>query len=302
MSDASAGPWQGRRLKAALAAVEDYWLAPADPRAYAALRIGYGVAALAVLADFWPLRRTLLGEEGLFGGARGGPGAHPLNLFLWAGSGGAIDAMTALAALAALAMILGVLPRVSAALVYLWFLSAGLTAPTAVSGYDVLLRVVGFVLVLGPRVSCWSVLPGAKAALPEPPVYGLRLVQWQLFIIYLSTVWLKVPDPFWRNGEAVAYFMMSMFARTPTAALAYVPEVSGLLTYGTLLIEVALPFLLWSPRWRWPGVFLGCSLHVGIALTSQLALFTLAILPLYMAFLERRDFDRAAALFHRAPP
>jgi len=290
-------------VRGALRAIEEYWLAPADPRAYAGLRIGYGVAALAVLLDYWPVRHTLLGADGFFGGAALAEpaGAHPLNLFFWARSAGAISAVTALAALSAAALCLGILPRVSAAIVYLWFLSSGLTAPTGVSGFDVILRVVGFVLVVSPQVTTWSPLGRLDASAPPPPVYGLRLVQWQLFLIYASTVWLKAPDAFWRNGEAVAYFMMSMFARAPTTALAFAPEVSGILTYGTLLIEVAVPFLLWSPRTRWLGVVLGASLHLGIALTSQLALFTLTILPLYIAFFERRDFDCVAALFERAP-
>jgi hypothetical protein len=84
---------------------------------------------------------------------------------------------------------------------------------------------------------------------------------------------------------------MSMFSRHPTAAAAHLGAFGALLTYGTLLVEVSIPFLLWARRTRWLGVGLGAGLHIGIALTSELALFTLAMLPLYASYFEAADFD-----------
>jgi hypothetical protein len=136
---------------------------------------------------------------------------------------------------------------------------------------------------------------GARASDEKaPPAYGLRFVQWQVLLIYLGTFWLKAPDPFWRNGEAVAYFLMSMFARFPNPTMSDIGPVGALFDYGTLFIEATVPFFLWMRRTRWLGIFLGFCLHVGIAITSKIALFSLTMLSLYPAFLEETDFETFA--------
>jgi hypothetical protein len=271
--------------------LEQWFLGPADPRAYACMRIGYAFAALCVLIDFWPLRNTLLASTGMFGGADDSAPIVTLNVFRVATSEGAVALVFAAVAAALVALALGVLPRLTAFVAYGWVLSYSDTAQTALSGFDTILRVVGFVLVVSPQVPTWSVGPRwANGSSAQPPRYGLRLVQWQLMLIYVCTVWLKAPDEFWRRGEAIPYFMMSMFARHPSPVFSHHPALGALLTYGTLLVEISIPFLLWMRKTRMFGVALGMGLHIGIALSARLALFTIAMLPLYASFFEAEDF------------
>jgi hypothetical protein len=286
----------------ALTQLEEWLLGPGEPRAYAALRIGYAVAGLAVLIDLWPLRHTLLSSSGMFGGAASG---QPLNVFAWVHGDTGVTIALLFFALAFGSLALGFAQRVSAVCAFVWVSSYSATASIALSGFDTILRVVGFVLVISPVVPTWAVGRSAGTSSAEPPpVYGLRLVQWQVLLIYLCTVWLKAPDPFWRNGAAVPYFLMSMFARYPTSGAAHLGALGALLTYGTLFVEASVPFLLWGRRTRWLGVALGAGLHIGIAMTSELGLFTLAMLPLYGAFFEAQDFDRIAGWigFHSRTP
>lgn len=282
--------------------VEEWFLGPADARAYAALRIGYACAGLAVLVDFWPLRLSLLSKAGMFGGAAPSL-SSPLNVFAWVHDDMGVTMVSLIAGVALVCLGLGVLPRLSAIVAYLWAVSYSATAAVALSGFDTILRVVGFVLAVSPTVDAWSLGRPTPRTAP-PPAYGLRMVQWQVLLIYVCTVWLKAPDPFWRAGAAVPYFLMSIFARHPTAAAAHLGAIGALLTYGTLIVELSLPFLLWVRKTRWLGVGLGVGLHVGIALTSELALFTLAMLPLYTAYLEADDFERLSRWFgfHSRPP
>lgn len=279
--------------------VEQWFFAPADPRAYASLRIAYSIAAMSVLICLWPFRQVLFSSTGMFGGAIASDPA-PVNVFLWARSETAVTVVMVLGGAAILCLGLGVFPRPSAIATYIWVISYSGTGIVASCGWDTIMRVVGFVVVVSPTVSTWSL--GAKRRDDHPPVYGLRLAQWQLMLIYVCTLWLKAPDPYWRNGETIQYFMMSMFARLPSPALARMSVLGGLLAYGTLIIEATVPFLLWIRKTRWLGIFLGLSLHVGIAIASKLALFTLAMLPLYAAFLERDDFDRIEAWIGRLLP
>jgi hypothetical protein len=290
-------------LRRIASAIDDWFFGPADPRAYAALRIGYAVSCLAVLADIWPLRSTLLSSSGMFGG---GERRLSLNVFAWIHGDTAVTIAVLFFAAALACLALGIAQRLSAVAAYLWVCSYSATAPIALSGFDTILRVVGFVIVISPVVPTWTLgrrSAGGGSDCP-PPSYGLRLVQWQVMLIYLCTVWLKAPDPFWRNGSAVPYFLMSMFARHPTSAAAHLGALGAAFTYGTLLIEVSVPFLLWMRKTRWLGVASGAALHLGIAATSDLALFTLAMLPLYAAFFEAQDFDEMARWigFHSRPP
>lgn len=279
-------------------ALEEWFLGPADPRSYASVRIAYAFAALCTLIDFWPLRITLLANTGLFGGADRGAPLTTLNVFRISSAESAVTGVFVAAAVAAVLLALGFLPRLMALVVYVWTLSYADTAQTALSGFDTILRVIGFVLVIGPQVSTWSLGPSwAKGGNAHPRRWGLRLVQWQLMLIYVCTVWLKAPDEFWRRGEAITYFMMSMFARHPSPWFSHHLAIGGVLTYGTLLIETSLPLLLWTRKTRMFGVLVGAGLHIGIGVSAKLALFTLAMVPLYLSFFETADFEWLSSLW-----
>jgi len=253
------------------------------------VRVTYAVAALSVLIDLFPLRQTLFANTSMFGGVQPEDPFRWLNLFSLVTSEAGVTVAFLAAGASMVALGLGIFPRASAAFIYLWVASYGQTTLVAQSGFDAVLRVVGFALVLGPQVTTWSV--GTRSPEKPVPAYGLRLIQWQLMLIYLCTAWLKAPDPFWRSGQQLPYFLMSMFARWPTAAVAHHPVVGALATYATLLTEAALPFLLWKRSTRAFGMFLGLALHGTIALTSRVALFSLSMIPLYLAFLETQDFE-----------
>ncbi len=286
-----------RTIGAVARDVEAWFFAPSDPRAYAALRIGYAVSALAVLVDLWPVRYTLFASSGMFGGAIRQGGLPIFDMFAFGSSEAAVTTLFVVVAAALMALALGIYPRATAWIAYAWAASYTAAAPLSQAGFDVILRVIGFALAVSPTVSTWSV--GSRRVRPPPPAYGLRLVQWQVMLIYVTTAWLKAPDPFWRNGDAIPYFWMSMFSRLPSPAYAHLPVLGALATFGTLIVEATLPFLLWIRKTRFLGLFLGVALHFGIAVTSKIALFSLCIVSLYPAFLEHDDFERVAVWFGR---
>jgi hypothetical protein len=287
-------------LRSLANAFGQWWLGPADPRAYAGVRIGYAFAAFCVLVDYWPLRHVLLANTGMFGGADAGAPLGTLDVFRLSSSEFSVTLVFVIAAFATFALGLGLLPRLMAFVVYVWVLSYSDTAQTALSGFDTILRCVGFVLVVSPQVPTWSAGPAwAKGSSKHPARYGLRLIQWQLMLIYVCTVWLKAPDEFWRRGEAITYFMMSMFARHPSAEFAHHAVLGEVLTYLTLVMEASIPFLMWMRKTRMLGVAVGAALHLGIGFGAKLALFTLAMVPLYLSFFETADFEWIASWWPR---
>ncbi len=238
--------------------IVDFFWGPADARAYALVRIALAIGGLVNLADLWPHRFELYASTGIVSlsavhEAMGG--IRYLSVFDWVGSEGAVTAVFVAAALALAALGLGVFPRVAAGLVFLWHLSSSHRAPPILHGWDHILRAYSLLVLVSPMPDVWS-LTRRQRRDDSVPAYGLRLMQWQLAVIYMTTVWQKLPDPYWRNGQLLAYFSVSLFSRDPgTLFLVRHEWLSALATYGSLAIEAAIPWLLWSrPRACW-----GCS-------------------------------------------
>lgn len=274
------------------AGVNRWFFAPVDPRSYAAFRISVALSAFFVWLELWPMRTSLFSSVGMLGKS---PGVNParINVFDFGNRPEVVDAVFVCAFIAMLCLVLGAFNRLAAVALYLWTVSYSTQAPIALAGYDTVLRTTTFALAISPVVGSWSVRPwwfaGARTA---PPQYGLRLMQWQLLLIYWCTVWLKAPDPYWRRGETISHMLMSNFARFPTPSVAFMGLWDPILTWGTLVVELMVPILLWQRKFRFLGMALGLGLHAGIALTAKLALFSLTMVPLYLAFLEQHDWDR----------
>jgi hypothetical protein len=282
-----------------LLALERWLMGPAEARTYAAVRIAFALAAAGIWLDLWSLREALFARSGSFGPPRPLESSR-LDLFQWVSSPAAVTALFVLVACAIVGLGLGVWQRLNAAIVYLWFVSYSTHAGLALGGFDTVGRLTSFVVLMSPAVSAFAIWRPAGSESPRVvPSYGLRMLQWQLMLIYWVTFWLKAPDRYWRSGEVISHFGVSMFARFPEPSFAELGVWDPLLSWGTLLIELTVPVLLWKRNTRWLGLFLGLCLHGAIALFGRLFLFSLTMVPLYLAFLERRDFELMARCFGR---
>jgi hypothetical protein len=289
--------------------VFDFFWGPADPRTYALVRIALSVAGLANLVQLWPYRSEYFASTGMISldGVRGtaSGGLYP-SVFYWVSSPGGVTVVFTAAAVALMALGLGWCTRAAAALVFAWHLSYSDRAFPILHSWDALLRIYSFLVLVSPIGRVWSLdhrrAPDAgRARAREPvPAYGLRLMQWQLFVVYMTTVWLKVPDEFWRNGQMCAYFSMSFYSRTPdNLFFAHNEWLSALQTYLSLAIETSVPWLLAFKRTRVAGLLAGFTLHFVIAITSILAVFSICMLPAYLAFVDGDDIDRFFAVLQR---
>ncbi len=278
--------------------VVDFFWGPADPRAYALVRIGLAIGGLVNLIDLWPQRFEFYASTGMIPLSvvrEAMHGVRYISVFDYAGSEGAVTTVFAVAALALAALGLGVFPRFAAGLVYLWHLSASHRAPPILHGWDHILRAYSLLVLVSPMPRVWMV--GRRQRLATVPAYGLRMMQWQLAVIYMTTVWEKVPDPYWRNGQLLAYFSVSLFSRAPDALFLVRHEwVSALATYASLAIEASIPWLLWFRRTRMFGLLCGFGLHFLVAATARITIFSVCVMVPYAAFLECADIDWLSAL------
>ncbi len=156
-----------------------------------------------------------------------------------------------------------------------------------------LIRLLAFYLMLAPAGVALSLdrrrlAPERFWEFPRRAPWALRLMQVQLSILYLAGLWIKLQGTTWNDGTAVSYAMrISDLTRFPLPGfLIHSALLSNLMTYGTLAIEFSVPILIWNRRLR-PWVMLaGVSLHLGIEYSIRVGFFSLAMLTLYLSFLD----------------
>lgn len=96
-------------------------------------------------------------------------------------------------------------------------------------------------------------------------VWALRLIQIQISVVYLWTVWHKLKGESWLDGTAVYYAtrLDSMRNFSIPFIMNSLPALK-LLNWSSLLIEIALGSLIWSEKLRKPVIMFGLFFHLGI--------------------------------------
>jgi Vitamin K-dependent gamma-carboxylase len=303
-----------RRLGAAW---ERFWFEPEDTSTLALVRIAFGVVVLV-----WAITLThdsysfftdsgVLPNSGYPGEARTSWGLLDL-----ADNRLAVALVLAALSLAALWLIVGLFTRLAAVVVFVCLLSLERRNPFVFNSGDGLLKVIAFYMMLAPAGASLSLdrWRRARGAFWEPLLrapWPMRLMQVQLTILYLATVWAKLSGKTWNDGTAVSYAVrLEDLARFDVpASVAHSELLANLLTYGTLAIEASVGVLVWNRALRPWVLGLGVLLHLGIDLTIRVGFFSYALFVLYVAFISpeaaRRWIEalgrRAAAWSARFP-
>ncbi|MEU9126186.1 HTTM domain-containing protein [Streptomyces sp. NPDC048506] len=129
----------------------------------------------------------------------------------------------------------------------------------------------------------------------------------QVCLIYATSGWYKIQGSFWQDGSAL-YYALHLGNVTPWPALSHTIASSSLLvlllTYGTVMLEVAFPFTLFNRRLRTVMVAILIGMHAGIGVVLGLPFFSLAMIAADLVFLPttvlRRAGDRVARMVPRA--
>lgn len=282
------------------AAWNRWWFAPADPRVYALLRIGYGLLGLWLYVPMWDEVPALLGDGGVYPLAQRDADYGPERVSVYAtpwwsiGGDAAVQAVYAGMLLAFAGCVFGVASRVSLAVAWLGVVSMLNRNAVWTDGSDVLLRVFGFYLLLAPVGRAWSVDARLRPASGPVPGWPLRLFQLQVCILYVRTGVVKALDGRWQDGVAVWHALhTSYFWRFPMEgflASDLFQAWTVFATYATLVFEIGFPLVLVAALRRWV-LGAGLALHLGIAAFMALGGFSEAILWTYLAFVvlpERR--------------
>jgi hypothetical protein len=291
-----------------VSAWERFWFRAEPTSSLSVLRIVFGLLALAWTISLAPDLDAFFGRSGLLpkqpsaGGVWGVLGWFPSNL--------AVQILFAVLLCACIALTVGYQTRIAALLVFIGILSFERRNPYVFNTGDGLMRLLAFYLMLAPAGASMSVDSWHRGhglwEFPRRSIWPIRLMQIQLSVIYLFGLWVKVQGLTWNNGTAVSYAMrITDLNRFPMPSfLIHSMLLANLMTYGTLALELSLGILVWSRRLR-PWVLLaGVFLHLGIEYSIRVGFFSLAILTLYLSFLDpewarRRLLAVRDALAHR---
>ena len=143
----------------------------------------------------------------------------------------------------------------------------------------------------GAAISLDARRDGGRDLIPGWPV---RVLSLQVSLVYGFAALAKL-NPDFLSGSVLASYLRSGFLGFPDAWRSFEPMfILSILAVST---EAFLAFSLWSARWRPAAMVAGLGLHLFITgwlnPTGSLLVFSLAILPLYLLFLDAQPQGRA---------
>jgi len=303
-----------------------------DPRQYAALRIVYGVLALASLFNFYDYASFFYSDKGWLPSATAiqlsDPSAWSLLYTITSPQG--VRIFIALLITAAIFMIIGYRTRLSILVVFIGLISIHYRNWWADSGEDSALRIMIFYLIFAACGEAWSVdslirnyrakiadvnsgnfpeIP-KKSTEPKPrPAWPLIALQIQVCFIYCMTGIMKETGTSWSQGSALYFVLMNrLFAKAVLGNLAHnslVMAILSLMTKATLFWELTFPLLILNKWTRWAALAIGVFVHTGIVVLMQAHWFGFIMMATYIAFLPGNlfaKFENWARSKLRTPP
>jgi hypothetical protein len=277
-----------------------FWFEPESTATLAVVRILFGLVALG-----WSL--SLLPDLGTFFSPHGLLPRQPTftSPGLWAplslapGFAPVIVIYVALVA-ASVSLTLGLGSRISSAIVWLGVLALTRRNPYVFNSGDAYLRVVAFYLMLTPAGTSVSVARWLRHRrefwdFPRRSLWGLRLLQVQVSLVYLTAFWDKVrTGPLWNNGTALSYVLrIGDVRRFPTPVLTTNSVAVNVITYGTLAVEFSLGVLVWNKRLRPWVLGIGVAFHLLIDYSIRVGSFSLVAIVALVAFVSPDASARA---------
>jgi hypothetical protein len=286
-----------------------FFFAPQSPTPIALFRVLYGVLNIANIALMRRDWLTWFGPHGAVTAATVPAAMTPIIvrvnpvldlLALLPQTNAAAMAFFWVFLIAALFVTLGFRTRLSSIVVYLCLMSIQARNPYITNGGDLLLRVTGFFLIFAPAGAALSVdrliriRTGHEgtAIAPRAP-WAQRMIQIQVSIMYITTVWWKLLGTTWVNGTAVYYALgRPEVSRFPVPPL-HNPLLVQLATWSALLIEASSGTLIWFRRLRYPVIVAALLLHIGIEYAINIPLFEWIVMATLVTFIEPDDLLRA---------
>lgn len=158
------------------------------------------------------------------------------------------------------------------------------------SSSEVLMRIIMTLLVCAPAGNVLSVdswlARRRNSPLPrEWAPWAQRLIQIQLSVVYVWTVWHKLKGDLWVDGTAVYYATrLHNMTNLPVPVLLDNLFLIKLMTWGTLALEFSLGTFVWIKEFRRPLITLGLFFHLGIEYMMSIPFFEWTMMCLLLTY------------------
>lgn len=274
-----------------------FWFEPVSTSTLALVRAAHGLIVfiwtLTLLPDAMTFfaRDGVLPERDLASGELGLLNTFPQDWVV-------VAALVALL-VASAAAALGHHARVASVVMFVVLLSLRRRNPWIMNSGDSLMRHMAFFLMFAPTGAALSVdrWRRRRARFWESPLrapWALRLIQIQVSLVYLFTVWAKARSDEWVAGTAVYSSLRVGDLTRFDVPLSWTESLvlGNLFAYATLAVELALAVLIWNRRARPWVIGAGVALHLFIDLSFSLGFFSAVILVSYLSFVPDDAADR----------
>ncbi len=193
--------------------------------------------------------------------------------------------------LSALTTTIGLGTRISTIVLFLGTVTLHHRSPDILHGGDYLLRAWMFLIMIAPsgRACSFDRLIGlwrgrVPAQLELVSLWPQRLVQYQLAVVYFTTVWQKSFGNMWWDGTATWYPLhLREFDRFPLPSFLENPPFIAVSTYFTIFIELAMATLVFAKPLRKWILLGGLLLHASIEYRLNIPLFAFVITSGYVS-------------------
>jgi hypothetical protein len=278
-----------------------FWFKSIDARQYAALRIAFGGLSVVYLLGLLPYVETQFSGLGWLRDiqqiAVQNGGSWSL-FFIQAGAQATTlaYAIVWMGIIAAFMLMIGWQSRLAATITWLVWVSLWNRNPLLLDGDDAILKLMCFYLMLSSCGNCWSVDACLQIKPQQVSVWPLRLIQFQIALIYFVSGWVKFHSPEWLDGTIMQYVLIHpQYSRWDGWSFIDNPLLSGVLVALAGFIrwwELLFPFLLINAHSRKISLLIGILFHVGLLFTMNLRWFPVIMLSLYPALLSNSSFIR----------
>lgn len=286
--------------------LDRFLFASCDPLMGSVLRIAYA-ALLIVYVAIWMIDGSRwFSDEGVVS-AESVQRMHKIpswSLFFIASSTKCVQAGLVILLIQSCLLLVGCWSRFQMGCIFFWLVSFQHRNPLICDGEDTVFRLFAFFFLFLPLDHAWSLTARfrSRPARHSGPssAWGLRLIQIEMTVIYLSAGWSKLQGATWRDGSALYYVsrMDDYFGRSVLPESTFdIPWLIRIATWAALLTELALPFALWFKSTRRVALIAGIGFHLAIEFTLNLFLFEWIMIVGLLSFVRpeewgsKRDFD-----------
>lgn len=294
-------------LKKFAALWERCFFQPADLSMCGLIRIGYSVLLLINVLVWAPDLERWFGEQGSlpFAVSRAVVDRDTITLFAWLPKTNVVLWTCYAVLLAQIAALLaGWFARFQALSIFIWLTSFQHRNMLIWDAEDWVFRLLAFYLIFLPIGEYHALSWRSRKHHEQPgatpkPVWPLRLVQIQITIIYVSSVWEKLNGSEWLDGTAIYYIsrLDDSFGRLPVPGFLFQSLAAiKCMTWAVLVIECLIPIGLWFKETRRAALWMAVGFHLATDYSMNLFLFHPIMLVGLLAFVDpagpRRVLDR----------